>query len=205
MAALMALPRILLGYVSADALARFALAFRWMSIAIVVHQFVNTVFFRQLFLPEESHARDRRLAALCLAVGALTALVSVALSMGFLHWLPRPAADDSDLLWVMAIAIVLWSTTASLEGWLYGVGKANAQAASVLVGIGCLLAAAFFALHASDRAMGLAIAWVCGLLATIACQMYWLAQTGARLYKLRSTVGLAAILFGCIAAMGGNG
>jgi hypothetical protein len=64
MAGFMALPRISLGAISSpEKVAEFALIFRWLSITIIAHQFINTVFFRKIFADLGSHERDRVLAS----------------------------------------------------------------------------------------------------------------------------------------------
>jgi hypothetical protein len=200
MALFLALPRIWLGTVdSMEAVGRFALLLRWLSIAVVVQQFFNAVFFRQLFMEVSVDIRDRIHTVLLLVIGALTTLIVLIINGDVLPWIPRPTEPDDNIPWIMGIAMVLWPATASLEGWLYRIGKPMEQAKAVLVGLFTLGALVPLLMTSSlDAVPAVAIAWGCGFAAMISYQSYRLAQIGIRLPRMQITAAAFGVTFASI-------
>ncbi len=196
--AFMAAPRAWLGWdQSPEAVARFSIAFRWLSIAIVAHQFLNTVYFRQFYGDRPLRERDRLLAMTVALVALATLVIAVALVSPWATQLPLtiPAAQDRALVWPMAAAMVLWSATACLEGSLFRAFAAawqlRATAAGLIVWIVAvtgLLALGLSPLYAA------AWAWIGGFAAMISIQLVGLARLDLGLPRLASTAALSVLL-----------
>lgn len=196
----MAVPRASLGLFAGELeVARFALVFRWLSIAIVAHQFIATVFFRNLFAGDADSGRDRALAMIVLLVTLLAAVIAMVIGSGWLRHsavdLPLPERADWMLIWLMAAAMVLWATTAALEGSMYRQQLAKSQAIAAAFGLTAFAVAAFGLYWASvDVVLGTAWAWLAGFVCTIVLQLRRLVHHDARILQL------AAMSTGCTVA-----
>ncbi|MDQ0125869.1 hypothetical protein J2W17_004839 [Pseudomonas lini] len=193
----MAAPRGLLGFIAEpSSVAEFAIIFRWLSIAIVAHQFINTVFFRQLFGELNWSKRDRQLALTIALVSLISSCIAFALTMGVGEdtGIPLPNPEQYHLVWLMAAAMVLWSTTASLEGCLYREGETLTQARAAMVGLVSfgLFAATLLAISV-ETTLALTCAWLLGFVTTICYQVYFLELSGIKLSIFRITAAVAVI------------
>jgi len=191
MGVFMATPRISLGFLaSPEVVASFALVFRWLSISIVAHQFINTVFFRHIYGDVAERQRDRAL-ALTVAVVALSALgIVVFLRFGpTLLPIPLPIPKDLGLALPIAAAMVMWATTACLEGSLFREGASSAQARAVTFGLTAqLVALAVFSAVFSNLVYGVTYAWLIGLVALIFFQWWILRARGRKMTNLIRTL-----------------
>ncbi|KFN47906.1 hypothetical protein N790_07085 [Arenimonas malthae CC-JY-1] len=205
----MSMPRAVLGFAgSVEAVAQFAIAFRWLSIAIVAHQFINTLFFRRLFADSTPGSRDGPLATTVLLVAfaalAVIGLLASGLPSRFGVAIPRPGT----LVWLLAAAIVLWSATACMEGALFRVGAIGDQSRAVCAGLLAQIAANLALMKViDDRILLVTVAWLIGLATMIAGQHRKLRQAGT---PLPMVVGVAlggavvAVSIACLASSGTN-
>lgn len=196
--AFMAAPRAWLGWDhSPEAVARFSIAFRWLSVAIVAHQFLNTVYFRQFYGERPLRERDRLLAATVALVAVATLAIAVALASPWATRLPLtvPAAQDRELVWPIAAAMVLWSATACLEGSLFrasaAVWQLRATAVALVAWAGALAALTGFGAAPVQAA---AWAWICGFAAMIATQSIGLLRLDLGMPRLASTTASAVLI-----------
>lgn len=116
------IPRVYLGSTaSGDELAKFALVYRWLAIAIVAHQFFGTVFFRFLFDPDKK-AQDLRLSIPVAGVGLASTVIVI-----FLYFvpadlnlpLPLPGDRAKSFMFLVAAVLPFWSAVATMEGIFY--------------------------------------------------------------------------------------
>ncbi|MGH8558729.1 MAG: hypothetical protein ACRESZ_15010 [Methylococcales bacterium] len=184
----MAAPRGLLGIFDGDAaVGRFALVFRWLSVSIVAHQFIMTLFFRNLFVDRPTRERDRLLAVTVMLVALMSIGLVVLIRLGWLGQLglPQPPETDHKLLWLMAAAMVLWSTTSCLEGNLYRLDAARAQILAAAAGLsGLVVAVTVFHFLNADAALTMFLAWLAGFSAIVLAQLRALAVRGLHLPRL---------------------
>lgn len=170
----MALPRISLGVLaSPEKVAEFALVFRWLSISIIAHQFINTVFFRTIFTDVDTQKRDRMLASTVLSVGFGTVSIVCALHMAQALNLPLPIPSSMELVWSMSIVMVMWSATACFEGSLYREGASLAQIRAIVSGLFVqILVLALVAVLPDNNVplVGMSYAWLLGFVAMILVQ-----------------------------------
>lgn len=179
MAGFMATPRIALGFLApAETVAAFALVFRWLSISIIAHQFINTVFFAHIYGDVSERRRDIAIAIVIsvVASGALLIVLFLALGQGLLPFqLPFP--HEKVLFLPMAMVMVMWAMTACLEGSLYRQGSALKQSFAVVMGLSVmLLILAVNVMSVQDALLGMTYAWMGGLLVLIAVQFWRLGQ-----------------------------
>ena len=136
MGTFMAMPRISLGFFASPAkVAEFALVFRWLSIAIVAHQFINTVFFRKIFADGDTQRRDRMLAATVFFVAILSVCIVLTLQLTQSLNVPLPIPSTLNLAWSMCIVMFMWSGSASFEGVLYRAGASLVQVRATVFGV----------------------------------------------------------------------
>lgn len=182
MGGFMALPRLSLGVIaSPEKVAEFALMFRWLSIAIIAHQFINTVFFRKIFADVDARKRDRMLALTVLLVAFGVVGIVLALHIAQASNIPLPIPSFLDLAWLMSIAMVTWSGTACLEGSLYRVGASLAQVRAIVFGlVAQVLALGLMTALAADDVFlfGVCYAWLLGFFVMILAQWQALRTTG---------------------------
>lgn len=173
MGTFMGAPRVFLGFWSTpEQVAEFALTFRWLSISIVIHQFVNTVFFRSIFGDIEERRRERILAITVTMVALGAIAVSMALRHAPLQRMELPLPEDIGLLAPLAIGMILWATTACLEGSLYRMGASTEQMRAVALGCLAFLAVVATTMSEESPAYQAAYAWLAGL-TTIICSQYF--------------------------------
>lgn len=194
----MALPRISLGVLaSPEKVAEFALVFRWLSIAIIAHQFINTVFFRKIFADVDARRRDRMLASTVLLVAFGTVGIVLALHIAQALNVPLPIPSSLDLAWSMSIVMVMWSGTACLEGGLYRVGASLAQVRAIVFGLFAqVLALGLMAMLAAYDVFlfGVSYAWLLGFFVMILVQWQALRTTGNDMqWLVRVLLGLFMI------------
>lgn len=180
MAGFMAAPRVLLGINGTpENVAEFALAFRWLSIAIAAHQFIHTLFFPKIFGDVDFRKREKLLAVSVTIVGMVVIFEIVFLHMAHFLNLGLPLPSDFALLLPISIAMVLWATTASLEGALFRIGAVGKQTRSVLLGLVTMLGiSAFFVYPGVHSAKSMGYAWVGGMVVIIISQFLSLRALG---------------------------
>lgn len=170
----MALPRISLGVLaSPERVAEFALVFRWLSISIIAHQFINTVFFRTIFTDVCARKRNRMLASTVLLVACGTLSIVFALHIAQTLNLPFPIPSSMGLVWSMSIVMVMWSATACFEGCLYREGASLAQMWAIVSGLLVqILVLGFITVMAYGDVLlvGVSYAWLLGFVAMILVQ-----------------------------------
>ncbi|MGX4729982.1 hypothetical protein [Pseudomonas corrugata] len=178
MGAFMAGPRLLMGVFADPAVVgSFSIAFRWLSIAIVIHQFVNTFFFRRIYGVDST----KRKFAILGCVG-LVAFFSVAIALTLssrsirMIRVPLPEPNDIWLVWSMGGVMVLWSTSACLEGVLNSAGRVMSQTVAVTLGLVVFLMifSCFYFLGEDNTKVSLTIAWVAGFIGMIIAQLMFL-------------------------------
>ncbi len=193
----MALPRISLGVLaSPEKVAEFALVFRWLSIAIISHQFINTVFFRKIFADVHTRKRDRMLASTVLLVALVSVGIVLSLQVAQSLNIPFPIPSTLNLAWSMSIVMVMWSGSASLEGSLYRIGASLAQVRAILFGLTTQVMALglLTVLRADDKFLiGVNYAWLLGFLVMIFAQWRELRTAGVHM-KWLMRVLLATVL-----------
>lgn len=196
MAGFMALPRVALGFLeSPQVVASFALVFRWLSISIIAHQFINTVFFRHIYGDVPERRRDYAFALIVsvVAIGALFIVLFVGFGEAFVPF-PLPFPQATDLALPMAMVMILWAATACLEGSLFREGAALKQSRSVAIGLFVqVLALSVCLMGAFDVLQGMTYAWIAGLMALIIAQ--FLSFEGARPTILGGTLSVWVIFF----------
>ncbi len=201
----MAAPRGLLGVIDTNAaVGRFALIFRWLSISIVVHQFIMTVFFRSLFADRATHERDRLLAMTVAMVSCASIALVVVIRAGWLGGigLPQPAATDARLLWLMAAVMVLWSATACCEGNLFRLNAPRAQMLAVTAGlIVFAVVAAASVRFGSDVVLMMILAWLTGFAAMVLMQLRALAIRNASMPRLMMATTLPVAICSILGAL----
>ncbi|MGF6591389.1 hypothetical protein [Pseudomonas sp. 2835] len=192
MGAFMGGPRIVLGLMDSDTtVAAFSIVFRWLSIAIVVHQFINTVFFRRVY----GSAVAFRSAAImaCVTLVALAAAV-IATVLWFVPGaelgLPWPLSEDRWLVRSMALVMVLWATSASLEGVLASAARPGLQTLCVAAGISVfVLFVGIGYLTPTVNFKGLiTLAWVAGFLMIVGMQLYWAVKLELFTFRLENVL-----------------
>ncbi|WP_212802076.1 hypothetical protein [Pseudomonas sp. St290] len=185
MGAFMAGPRLLMGWVSDESLvAAFSIVFRWLSIAIVIHQFINTYYFMRIYGGDPT---KRKFAILgCVGLVAISAVV-IALTVSS-HAIrstdiPLPDSNDVWLIWSMAGIMILWSTSACLEGVLNSAGRVMSQSISVALGlIVSLIVFGYFYFWGNDHyKLSLTIAWAAGFVSIVVLQFIFVFR--ARLFS----------------------
>nr|NLU58828.1 hypothetical protein [Pseudomonas sp. BIGb0427] len=117
------------------AVATFSIVFRWLSIAIVVHQFINTVFFKRVYGGAVKYRSAAIMASVTL-VGLAALIIAMALVFipGEQLGLPWPLFEDRWLIATMALVMVFWAASASLEGVLGSAARPGLQTLSVAMG-----------------------------------------------------------------------
>lgn len=197
MGTFMAMPRISLGFFASPAkVAEFALVFRWLSIAIVAHQFINTVFFRKIFADADTQRRDRMLAATVFLVAILSVCIVYTLQITQSLNVPLPIPSTLNLAWSMCIVMFMWSGSASLEGGLYRAGASLVQARATVFGliIQLLVLGLITVLGVGDELLfGVTSAWLVGFFVMILFQCRGLKATGEKVTWLMRVL-LALIL-----------
>lgn len=180
MGGFMAAPRVLLGFWSTpERIAEFTLAFRWLSMAIVVHQFVNTVFFRNIFGDIDIRKRERLLSITVAMVAFGVIAVAEFVKIASLLQPSIPTPHDLGLLLPIALGMILWATTACLEGSLYRLAASGRQTRSVALGCVVLIAVAGgWAISGGEPTYGVTYAWISGLATIIASQYFSLRALG---------------------------
>ncbi len=180
MGVFMAAPRVLLGIWSTpERVAEFSLAFRWLSVAILIHQFINTMFFRTVFGNIETRKREQLLTFSVSLVG----LGAVA-AAGFIKIAPQvhsniPVPEDFGLLVPIGLGIIFWAVTACFEGCLHRLAASAKQTRSVALGCTTLLAiSGVCAAIGLDAVYSIAYAWIIGLAAIIGSQYMSLRALG---------------------------
>lgn len=188
MGGFIALPRITLGMFSiSERVAEFALAFRWLSIAIVAHQFINTVFFRKIFSNVGHESRDKLLALSVSIVASGSLVILVFLFAADHGGYPIPLPKSLDVSWWVSLCIIMWAGSASFEGVLYREAAAFSQVRAVAVGLtGQLIFTAFivFYLHEDLYLQGIAIAWTLSFVVLSLMQCLALRQAGISMPRL---------------------
>ena len=175
MATFMAGPRLILGGVAeSTVVASFSIVFRWISISIVLHQFINTVFFKRIYSGDMAKRRN----ALWGCIGvvavfaifiALVATSEIARSIG----LPLPHADDTWLVWSITGIVTLWSASACLEGVLNSSGHVLSQSSAVALGLFVFLTifGGLYYMESGDQKVLITIAWASGFITIVATQL----------------------------------
>lgn len=183
MAFFMAGPRLVLGFMDqTESVAAFALIFRWLSISIVIHQFINTIYFKRIY---SSVGRTRALLiAACCGLVAATALI-IALLLSFdlfqlvgLSTLPVPPASETLSIWIVALAVVLWSLSACLEGVLNSLGKVVWQITASLLGVVVFLAAVLPLLAFVDYSpvWVVSVSWLLAFMVLVGSQLVFIVK-----------------------------
>jgi hypothetical protein len=194
----MAMPRISLGFfASPGKVAEFALVFRWLSIAIVAHQFINTVFFRKIFADGDPQRRDRMLAATVFIVAILSVCIVLTLQLTHSLNVPLPIPPTLNLAWSMCIVMFMWSGSASLEGSLYRVGASLVQVRATVFGLTfqLLTLGLITVLGVGEELLfGVTSAWLIGFFVMIYFQWRGLKATGEKVrWLMRVLVALILI------------
>jgi O-antigen/teichoic acid export membrane protein len=197
----MAAPRIFLGLVSEpDVLGRFALVFRWLSIAIVAHQFINTVYFKKIYAQKISEKQSYSLALVVFGVGFCAFTIALLLGSRAVHYLELPFPEDIDhvLVWTMALVMVFWAASASLEGVLYRAEVANLQALSVACGLGVLLSCfvAFYYFNFFGL-LWVGGAWILGFICILCSQFGYAVKNGVVVMPVVSVCLLFSVAYLC--------
>lgn len=196
MAGFMALPRVALGFLeSPQVVASFALVFRWLSISIIAHQFINTVFFPRIYGNAPQRRRDIALALTVsvVAISALFIVLFVGVGKAFVPF-PLPFPQATSLALPMAMVMILWATTACLEGSLFREGAALKQSGAVAIALFVqVLALSICLMGDFDVQKGMIYAWIAGLMALIMAQFVSLG--GARPIILGGTLSFWIIFF----------
>ncbi|MDQ7016513.1 MAG: oligosaccharide flippase family protein [Gammaproteobacteria bacterium] len=185
-------PRLFLGYFSSlSELAEFSLLFRLAAIAIVVHQFIVTLFFKDIF-QMEFETLSRVLLWVPLAV-----LFAVLLGFGVLHLLVMQSVFDlgaysalSDSVLrqvVIAFCLFFWSLTALLEGVLFRDEQAKQQLFAVVLGLSAMLVFTFLLLTwgEMDQIVMVLWAWLLGLVVAVGRQIRALERLGKTAKSVR--------------------
>ena len=185
MGAFMAGPRLLLGWVSDESLvASFSIVFRWLSIAIVFHQFINTYYFMRIYGGDPT---KRKFAILgCVGLVAISAaVIAVAVSSHAIRStnIPLPDSNDVWLIWSMAGIMILWSASASLEGVLNGAGRVMSQSICVASGliVSLVVFGCFYFWWNDHYKLSLTIAWATGFISIVVLQFIFVFR--ARLFN----------------------
>lgn len=195
--AFLAMPRISLGFLANEEIvASFALVFRWLSISIAIHQFMNTVLFKSIFGDSADLVRDKLLALTVLLVSVAVVFISISLKFGALDYfsIQLPDPDDLILVWPMSIVIVLWATTACFEGALYRQGKVALQIQAVSIGLLVQGAGLYFGMS-NEVLLSAVYSWISGFVVMICLQYKALWVNGSRFpYLLSSLLASLAVL-----------
>lgn len=199
MAIFMTSPRIALGtQANPIDIAGFAICFRWLSISIASHQFVNTVFFKKIYIDPNIAKRDTFQAVIvCLVLLGCTFIT------GFLQFIKHfefslPLPKDMSHILPFSIAMVLWSGSSCLEGNLQREGRNGAQIISVFSGllVFICLSIIFRTYLDGDAVILMAWAWVGGFSAIFLSQVIYLHRADNKATRLRNAVilSIASIL-----------
>ncbi|MEX5588364.1 hypothetical protein [Pseudomonas urmiensis] len=183
MALFMASPRLVMGFMSqVESVAAFALIFRWLSISIVIHQFINTIYFKRIY---SSVGRSRVvLVAACCGLVATTALIiALILSLDLfgslgLSALPVPPVKEKLSIWIVALAVVLWSLSACLEGVLNSMGKVTWQITASLLGVVVFMVAVFpmLALSSFSPVRAVSVSWLLAFMVLVGSQVVFIVR-----------------------------
>ncbi|MFJ2548413.1 hypothetical protein ACIOVF_18310 [Pseudomonas sp. NPDC087612] len=192
MAAFMGGPRILLGLLDDEtAVATFSIVFRWLSIAIVVHQFINTVFFKRVYGGAVKYRSTAIMASVTL-VGLAALIIAMALVFipGEQLGLPWPLFEDRWLIATMALVMVFWAASASLEGVLGSAARPGLQTLSVAMGGTTFLAFTGIGvcLGVTDFKWLVSLAWIIGFLSIVLMQLRWVMKLGLFAFTRRNAV-----------------
>lgn len=193
----MTMPRMALGILSGpNHVAAFALDFRWLSISIAAHQFINTVYFIKIFAATSDRQRDI-LQAITIYIVAFGNLCIIA----FLQLIQKldtgiPAPESLDQAWIFAIAMVLWSTTSCLEGNLQRHNANAAQIRSVLWGIVVVTTGSLVLSLAeyNNSIVAMSYIWTAGFLAIILAQLRAMKLLKRTTIRLRQATFVSIIL-----------
>jgi hypothetical protein len=174
MGAFMAGPRLLMGGISdASLVASFSIVFRWLSIAIVIHQFINTFYFKRIYGGDPT---KRKFAIIgCVGLVAIFAIaIASTISSNSIRSINIPLPDSNDiwLIWSMAGVMILWSASACLEGVLNSVGRVMSQSIAVALGLIVFLMVfgCFYFAGGDDHKLSLTIAWIAGFISMVVVQ-----------------------------------
>jgi hypothetical protein len=126
--------------------------------------------------------------------GIIAEIVFLRLAPMLDHGLPLPT--DFGLLLPLALAMVLWATTASLEGALFRLGAAGKQTSSVCAGLVVMLViSGSFVYVGAHSAKIIAYAWVAGLIAIICNQYFSLRALGECSFRMvRISFGICILV-----------
>ncbi|MDM3872374.1 hypothetical protein QSV34_13555 [Porticoccus sp. W117] len=170
-------PRFLLG-INGDtqAVAEYSVMFRWASIAIVAHQFVSTVFFREIYSAEYK-SFEARILIVALAVVILSVVVFFGVLFAQDYWDFGGASLKSEYLNLVPFFIVsmgLWSATASLEGGLHRNRLSFCQLKSLVFGLMAMLSLyLYFYFNGGVGLKQILLCWVLAYSVTCFCQVYF--------------------------------
>jgi hypothetical protein len=178
MGAFMAGPRLLMGGISdATLVASFSIVFRWLSIAIIIHQFINTFYFRQIYRGDLTKRKFALLGCVGL-VAIFSVLIAFAVSSQFVRSfnIPLPDSNDIWLVWSMAGVMILWSASASFEGVLSSAGRVMSQSIAVALGliVFLIIFGSFYFTGGTDHKFSLTIAWLAGFISMVAVQFIFI-------------------------------
>lgn len=186
MAVFMASPRIYLGWSDSSlAVAEFSLIFRWFSISIIMHQFINTIFFRFIYT-SESTKRAIIISFVICAVGVLCFFILTLVSFKPFDFLGVPYPDADFLsMWAFGLIMVLWAATASLEGVLLRLDSTITQIFCVIVGMvvasSSLTLCYYFGLV---ELIWITWAWLIGFFSMVSLQLYIASVKGQRVLPI---------------------
>lgn len=180
MAFFMAGPRLLIGFFDdASTVATFALIFRWLSISIVIHQFINTIYFRKIYT---SHGRDRMLliggSCTLVAISAFSIAMALSTDLFFALGLSLPVPPDgyTTSIWIISVAVILWSLSACFEGVLNSLGLMMSQVKCTL--LGCMLfiggAGILLALKFDDPVFIVSFCWMVAFIVMVVVQFIFI-------------------------------
>lgn len=199
MAFFMATPRIYLGWVESPlAVADFSLVFRWLSISIIIHQFVSTLFFRFIYTAEPSRrAKVISYVVLCVGLACFSLSGIVMLRPFETAGVPYPNVDYM-IIWTMSLVMVLWAATASLEGVLLRADSALSQIWSVVIGLGVTVLALWM-IYWFDlvQLISVSLAWLLGFIFMIGVQLHF-ANIKSQLIRPVQIVVMAFLAIYCL-------
>lgn len=205
-AGLAASGRVLAGnYLSPEDTGTFALVHRLLSCVVLVHQFVNTLYFRSLYAGQGT-ALDIRSARVLIAMTTSATIVALAISIfgGALMAALRSALSEYPALpWFFAIYMILWTAGAQIEGWIY---RENKGRYVVMLAAGAIalniLGATAFAASGSLTVFSLTALQLICMLGFVVGGLVTLHSLGIRLVRTQATlvVGVSTLaLFGAAA------
>jgi hypothetical protein len=197
--ALVVFPRIVLGFVGGPVdVAEFSLGFRWVSISIIAHQFINTMFFREIYSTATNKFDLNVAFILFLVLGVAIGAVGLVIVLQQIYSLDGLAIPASVVPVLPALigAMVLWSASANLEGMLYKNQRSDLHIGAVAIGFLFLVSLLLVLLSYFENVVPIVVfVWVGGLAVTVLVQVLGVYKvTGISLPYISITIGFVVVL-----------